>query len=454
MAIKKSKFNLDEEFDFEEKVVEDSKYCKKCKAKNIKSAKFCNECGNNTFYLSKEELEESANYKYCVKCQTKLDIKSKFCHNCGGNEFCESTQDLKKQSYNELTKKYETELANLQNSYNTYETKRAQLLKSKSYYENNIKELTKNCNDDTILNLKNDIKKLEKKLLEIKNGKNKNTSKDDIDSVKAIFDDAVEVKKDDGKKLFDEGNELYNKQEYILAANKFETAAKLGSHDALNYLGYMYSFGLGVMQDKSIAMKYYEAAIEAGNMHAASNLAAMYYYGDGVAINYEKAFLYNEKGANLGNSACYNSLGYMYQYGQGVKTNYLKALECYEKAAEMGNYVAFDNLFYSYFRGDIILDYAKALKWIKKGIKLGYANCYYHLGCCYRYGYGVDQDNRSAFDNFYTAAGQGHPQALFELGIAYHYGEMGLNINKEYAQTYFKLAAERGHKGAESYLEE
>ena len=69
MAIKNSRFNLDN-FDIEEKEVKeesDSKYCTSCKAKNILKAKFCFECGNNKFYSSLEEMNDVANFKYCVK---------------------------------------------------------------------------------------------------------------------------------------------------------------------------------------------------------------------------------------------------------------------------------------------------------------------------------------------------------------------------------------------------
>ena len=448
MAIKGSKFNL-VDFDFEENVDDDAKYCKKCKAKNVKTAKFCNECGNNTFYLSKQELDELDNFKYCIKCQTKLDINSKFCHNCGGNEFCQSKDELEKQS----SLKYQAEFEQLQSTYEFYDNKRKELLEKKSYYETNIKDLTENSiHNKTITKLKNEIDDLKEKLDGFSNSNFKSTANDDI--VKAIFDDAVEVGSVESKKSFEDGVELYNKQQYTLALKKFLEASKCGSHDANNYLGYMYSFGFGVEQDKELAVKYYLKAIEGGNMHACANLASMYYYGDGVDLDYEKAFFYNQEGAKLGNSVCYNSLGWMYQYGQGVSVNYAKAKENYEKAAEMGNYYAFDNIFYAYFRGDIIPDYRTVMKWIKKGIKLGYANSYYHLACTYRYGCDEDRDDRKAFDNFYIAAGKGHPEALFELGIAYKYGEMGLNVNEDHANTYFKLAAERGHQGAKSHLGE
>ena len=79
------KFNLDL---FEKNDHIEEKYCEKCKTKNNSNAKFCYECGNNTF-VSKLELD-----RYCTNCNIKLDHSDLSCPICGGNNFASSIEEL------------------------------------------------------------------------------------------------------------------------------------------------------------------------------------------------------------------------------------------------------------------------------------------------------------------------------------------------------------------------
>ena len=99
MAVKNSKFNLDET-DFIEttqkndKPKKEVKFCAKCGTKSDLSSMFCFECGNNVFFNTYEEYENKINSKYCVNCKNKVDVKIKFCPNCGKKDFVSSKEEL------------------------------------------------------------------------------------------------------------------------------------------------------------------------------------------------------------------------------------------------------------------------------------------------------------------------------------------------------------------------
>ena len=63
-------------------------------------------------------------------------------------------------------------------------------------------------------------------------------------------------------------------------------------------------------------------------------------------------------------------------------------------------------------------------------------------------------DERNAMWNYLSAALRGHPQAQYELGMAYFLGQLGLAKDQRLAEQWLKRAAERGHIGAQEQLNE
>lgn len=112
-----SKFNLDNNFDFNEnkpkainKTENKTKVCSKCGCENDITSKFCGECGNNQFYESKEIYNDIKNSKYCIHCKAKLNIKTKFCPNCGKNEFVASLEEIEKNKIERLEKEWKDKI--------------------------------------------------------------------------------------------------------------------------------------------------------------------------------------------------------------------------------------------------------------------------------------------------------------------------------------------------------
>ncbi len=68
-------------------------------------------------------------------------------------------------------------------------------------------------------------------------------------------------------------------------------------------------------------------------------------------------------------------------------------------------------------------DYAAAALLWRPLAEQGYADAQYNLGCMYREGQGVLQDNAEAVKWFFFAAEQGLAAAQFNLGLRYAFGE-------------------------------
>ena len=71
-------------------------------------------------------------------------------------------------------------------------------------------------------------------------------------------------------------NKMIKKDKYTI------NMAKRGYANAQYNLGYMYSYGKGVKQNYSEAVKWYRLAAEQGNAKTQSNLNYMYEHGEGV----------------------------------------------------------------------------------------------------------------------------------------------------------------------------
>lgn len=82
----------------------------------------------------------------------------------------------------------------------------------------------------------------------------------------------------------------------------------------------------------------------------------------------------------------------------------------------------------------------------------GDVDAQYEIYNRYVNGYSISQD--MAFSYLNLAAGNGHPEALYRLGLFYIQGKFGFPIWKEKAQDCFFRASEQGHVMAKMELED
>lgn len=96
-------------------------------------------------------------------------------------------------------------------------------------------------------------------------------------------------------------------------------AAKAGSGDAENALGYCYQFGAGTDVDAGKAFAMYKVAAEHGNWNAMVNLAEIYRTGAGAEKNVAEAFRWYSKACDLGERRACVGVANAYLHGEGVQ---------------------------------------------------------------------------------------------------------------------------------------
>ena len=106
--------------------------------------------------------------------------------------------------------------------------------------------------------------------------------------------------------------------------------------DAMNDVGAMYYDGSrGFEQDFSKAVAYYEMAAKYGSRQAQENLGYCYYYGRNVEVDYRKAFHYFALGAFDGHLISLYKIGDMYRRGYYVEKNPHEAFLIYMQCLNM-----------------------------------------------------------------------------------------------------------------------
>uniref|UniRef100_A0A182SPE4 Uncharacterized protein n=1 Tax=Anopheles maculatus TaxID=74869 RepID=A0A182SPE4_9DIPT len=89
-------------------------------------------------------------------------------------------------------------------------------------------------------------------------------------------------------------------------------------------------------------------------------------------------------------------------------------------------------------------EYASAVSHLKLGASHQHAGAAFNLGICFEQGYGMPKDMGMALECYQQAADQGHPQAIFNVGVFHARGYAGLRPSRSMAKKYFLAAAELG----------
>ncbi|GES88055.1 kinase-like domain-containing protein [Rhizophagus clarus] len=99
---------------------------------------------------------------------------------------------------------------------------------------------------------------------------------------------------------------------------------------------------------------------------------------------------------------------------------------------------------FNYLGIEINVNKNKAFELYQTAAILGNIIAQYNLGCCYKYGKGVDKDYDKAFNIFKKSAEKSHPKGINHLGYCYKYG-LGTNVNEKKAFELYKKAANLGN---------
>ena len=92
------------------------------------------------------------------------------------------------------------------------------------------------------------------------------------------------------------------------------------------------------------------------------------------------------------------------------------------------------------------------IKRLKKRMEVGDAQAMYNLGCCYDDGnYGFPRDYAKALELYHRAGELGFAEAYNNIGHAYRFGR-GVERDERKADHYYALASIRGHAAARHNL--
>jgi TPR repeat protein len=232
----------------------------------------------------------------------------------------------------------------------------------------------------------------------------------------------------------------------------YERAAGLGHAGAMTHLGQLSENGLHVPQDFANAKDWYEKAAALGNAASMNNLANLFRYGRGAVPNLPAAANWYLKAAHLGLPSAMNSLGELSEAGTGVPQDDQTARSWYQKAADLGNADAMGNLgalFESGRGGPQNLGTAR--EWYVRGAALNGRVAMHNLGAMLENGRGISKNLAEAKIWYERAAALEYAPALNDLGRFYL---AGAGVPKSYvrAKSLFEQAAQLGDSKAMNNL--
>jgi uncharacterized protein len=168
--------------------------------------------------------------------------------------------------------------------------------------------------------------------------------------------------------------------------------------NATFYLGYFYEHGKFVPQDYGLAFQYYEIAARVHYPPAENNLASLYQHGQGVRKNFGKAFELYLAAAQQGDPVAQYNLAAFYYSGISTSRNFTEAVRWLRASADSGLAEAENNLAAFYFYGvSVQRDYNEAARLVRLAVQKGLPAAATSLGFLYEHGKGVPLDYVAAY---------------------------------------------------------
>ncbi|MDR1658025.1 MAG: sel1 repeat family protein [Deltaproteobacteria bacterium] len=190
------------------------------------------------------------------------------------------------------------------------------------------------------------------------------------------------------------------------ALSWFLKAAESGFSPSQFAVGVFFELGLGTEKDIMEAARWYEKLAQNGVVEAQIRLSLLCLLNPEVPDRQAKAVKWAAVAANSGSSEGQNLLGKIYALGLGVPPDLQKALELFTLAADQGQGLAMLNLIYIFRNGfaGILPDRDLVVKWVMKGLEMGYSPAKYVLGLMYREGTVLEKNVEQA-DNLLAELG-------------------------------------------------
>lgn len=203
---------------------------------------------------------------------------------------------------------------------------------------------------------------------------------------------------------------------YQRVADRYRAAAAAGNPRALRKMAHLYEHGLAIQDSDISAFASYRRVAEQNERHAQFIVGYFYEHGIGMAPDVAQALHWYHRSEVQRFGLAAWRLGLCYQYGRGVAPNAHEAAWHFARAAR-------------YFHGPALVELGHLhehnlsgnLRRARKAFRiagwLGHAAGYYHQGRYLETGLGGQKDLSKAVRFYRKAARQGHPEALFRLGM-------------------------------------
>lgn len=138
------------------------------------------------------------------------------------------------------------------------------------------------------------------------------------------------------EKQYNEGFRLLKKGEYASAFPILLNAAEHGHPGAQDYVGRMYTEGVGVAIDLKEGFRWTKESAENGCAAAQTNLARCYQFGTGVDKSIDLALKWMKEAADNGDPMGIHNLASFYREGYLLPQDDNKAIEYYQLAISKG----------------------------------------------------------------------------------------------------------------------
>eukprot|EP01125_Pyxidicula_operculata_P000333 TRINITY_DN10385_c0_g1_i1.p1 TRINITY_DN10385_c0_g1~~TRINITY_DN10385_c0_g1_i1.p1 ORF type:complete len:336 (+),score=66.77 TRINITY_DN10385_c0_g1_i1:33-1040(+) len=148
-----------------------------------------------------------------------------------------------------------------------------------------------------------------------------------------------------------------------------EVSARSG--EANNYLGIIFTYGIGVTRNYVLALQHLNTAVEMGHLEAHVNLAQMHLNGWGTTRSAWESAKLLTRASEKGNRKAQCLIGIMYRDGVGVNKNEKLAKKWLQRSAEQGETLAM------YCFGKYLLekeedtDWMTVMDWLSRASKQG-----------------------------------------------------------------------------------
>lgn len=223
-----------------------------------------------------------------------------------------------------------------------------------------------------------------------------------------------------------------------------QAAADKGDAKAQCELGNLYEKQRSYVK----AAEYWRKSADQG--YAPAEVAIGFAYGSarGVGRNVPVAISWYRKAADQGYPLAEYAMGSFYATGRGVTNDMARALQWWHKAADQNQPEAEAAIGAFYFiptreRGTNDLNYAEALKWLRRAAAHGSAAAMNNLGLAYAQGMGVSIDQKESARWYLMAAERGDARAQANIGQCYLDGR-GVPYDPVQAYKWFRLSSNQG----------